>query len=591
MLDPKWNPTPLLEEDEHPAIPIVEGEVKTSFRRFRVFWRFLGMFLKFLYLKIIGRLTARIIGRTFGDFCQEMGVLWVKMGQLLSMRSDLFPPELCEELARLQDRVEGFSPRLAKEILEHELGGPLHRFFSRFQEQPCAAASIAQVHKAFLAKEKTWVAIKVRRPEIDRVFAKDMAIIRKLFMFLHRFSIMSFMRWPDMLWELEQVFNEELDYRYEITNQKRLRRSLANHNIYVPKVFQRYCTRQVLVMEFIEAVSMTDYLRLRKTDPARVKRWLIRNGIDAEKVGKRLFYSYLRMVLEDNLFHADLHPGNIFLLRNNRISLLDFGSVGSNEGDLLRKYNVFLEALCTGQFTKAIDVFLLIMPDLPSGNLAPVKEEIQRRFQAWDNRCRVKELPYKEKSTNMVFDDMMKVMGKYGVTINWAFFKVLRGWTTMDTSLRELMPEADLPRLMQHCLRLRGKREFRTVIRQLPDDLLRMQNLIDYPREFFEMAIYRGAAVRRLAQVFEGTATRVSRLAASAFEIGSAFFFIFTAIFGFIFLHQHTPIFNFPPGHALKEIMSVFPVLDPQVWFLLILFELKGFLSLAKLARRFRKQD
>jgi hypothetical protein len=105
------------------------------------------------------------------------------------------------------------------------------------------------------------------------------------------------------------------------------------------------------------------------------------------------------------------------------------------------------------------------------------------------------------------------------------------------------------------------------------------------------MAIYRGAAIRRLAQVFEGTATRVSRLVASAFEIGSAFFFIFTAIFGFIFLHQYTPIFDFPPGHALKEIMSVFPVLDPQVWILLILFVLKGFLSLSKLARRFRKQE
>ncbi|UCH93285.1 MAG: AarF/ABC1/UbiB kinase family protein, partial [Candidatus Aminicenantes bacterium] len=408
MLDEKWNPTPLLKEEELPSIPIVEAEIKVSFRRLRVFLRLLGIFFKFLYLKILGRLNARVIGRMFGDFCQQTGVLWVKMGQLLSMRSDLFPPGLCAELARLQDRVEGFSPRLVKEILERELGGPLQEFFSCFEELPCAAASIAQVHKAFLAKEKTWVAIKVRRPEIDQVFAADMEIIRKLFLFLHRLSIMSFMRWPDMLWELEQVFNEELDYRYEITNQQRLRKSLANHRIYVPKVFQRYCTRQVLVMEYIEAVSMADYLRVWKTDPHRVKCWLAENDIDAEKVGHRLFHSYLRQVLEDNLFHADLHPGNIFLLRGSRIALLDFGSVGSNEGDLLRKYNVFLEALCTGQFTKAIDVFLLIMPDLPSGNLVPVKEEILRRFQAWDNRCRVKELPYKEKSTNMVFDDMMK---------------------------------------------------------------------------------------------------------------------------------------------------------------------------------------
>jgi ubiquinone biosynthesis protein len=591
MLAEKWLPTPLLKEWERPAIPIVEGEMKISFRRLRIFLRILGMVFKLLYLKILGRLDARTIGRMFGDFCQQTGVLWVKVGQLLSMRSDLFPPGLCAELARLQDRVEGFSPRLAKKILEQELGGPLEKFFSHFEELPCAAASIAQVHKAFLAKEKTWVAIKVRRPEIDRVFEKDMGMIRGLFLGLHRFSIMTYMRWPDMLWELEQVFNEELDYHYEISNQQRLRKTLSQHNIYVPKVFPRYCTRQVLVMEFIEAVTMTDYLRVWKTDPARLEDWLTENDIDADVVGKRLYFSYLRMVLEDNLFHADLHPGNILLLRENRIALLDFGSVGSSEGDLMRKYDVFLEALCTGQYAKAIDVFFLIMPDLPSGNVVPAKEEIQRRFHAWDSRCRVKELPYKEKSTNMVFDEMMKVMAKYGVTINWAFFKVLRGWTTMDTSLRELMPGADLPRLMQDYMRLRQKREFGKVVKQLPRDLMRLQNLIDYPREFSEMAIYRGAAVRRLAQVFEGTATRVSRLVSTVFEIGSAFFFIFTALFGFVFLDQHTSIFNFQADHPVKEVLSIFPVLDPQVWLLLIVFVLKGCLSLAKLARRFRKQD
>lgn len=591
MLDKKWIPTPLIEDSERPSIPIVEGEMKTSFRRLRIALRLLGMFLKFFYLSLVRRLDARTIGRLFGDFCQRSGVLWVKMGQLLSMRSDLFPTELCEELGRLQDRVEGFSPRSVKEILERELGGPLETFFSRFDMVPCAAASIAQVHKAFLAEEKTWVAIKVRRPEVDRVFAMDMGMIRRLFMLLHRFSIISYMRWPDMLWEMEQVFHEELDYRYEISNQQRLRKSMAHHDIYVPKVFESYCTRKVLVMEYIDGVSMSDFLRIWKHDSSRIRLWMVENGIDAGKLGRRLFRSYLRQVLEDNLFHADLHPGNIVLLRDGRISLLDFGSVGSSEGDLLRKYDVFLQALSSGQYAKAIDVFLLIMPDVPSAQLAPVKDEMQRRLHAWDNRCRVKELPYKDKSTNMVFDEMMKVMGKYGVTINWAFFKVLRGWTTMDTSLRELIPESDLPRLMQSYIRRRESREFKRVLKRIPGDLLKLQNLIDYPREFSEMAIYRGATIRRLAQVFEGTATRVSRLAAAAFEIGSAFFFFFVVMFGFVFLNQHTSIFNFQPGHVVSDMLSIFPVLDPQVWILLIAFVLNGFLSLAKLARRFRKQE
>ncbi len=591
MLEQKWIPTPLIEEAERSPIPIVNGKTRLSFRRIRGIFLLLAMFSKLFFLKIFGRLDASTIGRILGVFCQSMGVMWVKVGQLLSMRSDLFPPELCAQLARLQDRVEGFSPKEAKEIVADELGTELETVFSRFEDEPSAAASIAQVHRAFLAKEKTWVAVKVRRPEIERVFSQDMSLIRYLFLLFHRFSILSFMRWPDMLWELEQVFNEELDYRYEISNQQRLRRTLSKHHIYVPKVFENYCTRQVIVMEFIEAVSMVDYLHLLKKDPSRVKAWLRENGINSEVVGKRLFRSYLRQVFEDNLFHADLHPGNIFLLRDNRIVLLDFGSVGANEADMLRKYDAYLKALSTGQYAKAIDVFLLMMPNVSSRNLVQAKEELQRRLHSWDSRCRVKELPYKEKSTNTVSDEMTRVMAQYGVTINWAFFKLLRGWTTMDTSLRELIPEADLPRLMVTYTEQRRKREMRKMIRQVPGDILSLQNLIDMPREFSEMAVYRSASVRRLAQVFEGTATRVARLAARLFEFGAILCFFIAAAFGFTFFNQHTSLFKFSSTHPVKEVLSVIPHFDPQVWFLLILIVFYGCISLAKLARRFRQQD
>jgi ubiquinone biosynthesis protein len=591
MMDEKWVPTALIKDSERPPVPIVDELARTRFRRLKGFGRMGLLLVKIILLKLTGRLNAMKLGRLFGNYCQQMGVLWIKVGQLMSMRSDLFPLDLCTELARLQDRAEGFSPDLSREIIERELGSPLEKVFADFEEHPFAAASIAQVHKAFLKKEKVKVAIKVRRPLIDKVFHQDMSMIRKLFLVMARFSIMSYMRWPDMLWELEQVFNEELDYRYEIASQQRLRKTLSRHDIYAPKIFERYCTRQIIVMEYVEAVSMADYLRVLESDGRRLNEWRKQNNIDPDRVGKRLFSSYLRQVLEDNLFHADLHPGNIFLLRDSRIVLLDFGSVGSSEGDLLRKYDAYLEALSTGQYAKAIDLFLLIMPDLPSGCLTEVKEEMQRRLHAWDSRCRVKELPFKEKSTSTVSDELTRVMARYGVTINWTFFKMLRGWITMDTSLRQLIPEADLPRVMQAYTRKRRGREFRKVISHMPGDIFRLQNLIDYPREFFEMAIYKGASVRRLAQVFEGTATRVARLVAMFFEVGSAFCFIFAAIFGFLVLGQHTELFSFEPGSMLKEILDVLPKLDYQVWFILIAIMLNGFISLARLAGRFRKQD
>lgn len=590
-MDNTWIPTPLIKVSDVQQIIVDEKGSKKSLRRFRIMAGLLLLFLNFIRLVVFRRPVAVKMGRSIADFCQASGVLWVKLGQLLSMRSDLFPYSFCRELNRLQDRVDGFCFEQVKDTLEKELGAPMDHFFTRFEKTPCAAASIAQVHKAYLKKEKVWVAVKVMRPQVDRVFSQDMGIMRQVFLLLHRLSIMSFMRWPDMLAEMEQVFQEEMDYRYEIVNQQRLKKTLAAHRIYVPKVFKNYCSRKVLVMEYIEGTAMTDFLGVMKTEPDRLASWMDENNIDPVKVGRRLFLSYLRQVLEDNLFHADLHPGNIILLRNSRIALLDFGSLGTSEGDLLRKYDIFLQALSTGQYAKAVDVFLLIMPHVPSVCLPSIKDEMQRRFLAWDQRCRVRELPYEEKSTNMVFDEMTRVMGKYGVNINWAFFKLLRGWTTMDTSLRQLIPEADLPRWMQAYIRRRELRELKSLVTQLPEDLLKLQNLIDYPGEFSERAIYRGAAIRRLAQVFEGTTTRLSRLLAIMFQLGAGFFFVLGLLFGCAGLHQHTAFFSRYTDHAVFSWINAVPALDVQIWILAAIVPAYGFFTSARLAGRLRENN
>lgn len=589
MLEQNLVPSQLLKPEEHFPIPIAEQKRVNGFRGLLVSYRLTLLVFKFLGLKLIGRLDAATVGKRLGAFCQQNGILWIKVGQVLSMRSDIFPRELCTAMARLQEKAEGFSTRLVKSIIRQELGGPLEEFFSVFDENPCAAASIAQVHKARLKKEKAWVAIKVRRPGIDRVFRSDMMFISRLFRFLGRFSIMAFMRWDDMLLELEQVLSEELDYRYELSNQERLKESLKPHGIYVPEMYPQYCGRDILVMEFIDAVSMADYLMVEKKDPQRIKRWLEKNKIDRAEVVQTLFHSYLRQILEDNLFHADLHPGNIFLLKNSQVALLDFGSIGSTEGDMRRKYDMYLESLVNGEYAKAIDVFFLIMPDLPTERVVPAKEEIQRILHAWGVRCDVQELPYKEKSASFIFDTMTRIMAKHKVHINWAFFKVIRGWTTMDTSIRELNPQANLIKSTRTYMVERRKREFKQILYELPRDLLKIQNLIDYPKESLEMAIYRGAMVRRMAQVFDTTTSRVSRLVAKLFGLGSAIFFLLSIGIGLTFLLQHSSLFS--PLGGVARILGKIPPIDIQIWFILLIFSIRSWRWLAFLSRRFAKQD
>lgn len=591
MLNQSWIPTPLIKQEERPAIPIIEKGPTTRFRSLLVGLQLAGLGFKFLYLKIAGRLNAKRTGQLTADFCQKMGVLWIKLGQLFSMRSDILPKELCDQLAKLQDRVEGFPPQLARKILRRELGAPLEEIFSEFDDLPCAAASIAQVHRAKLKKEGVWVAIKIRRPRIDRVFKKDMALISFLVKIFTKFHFVQHVRWDDLLWELKQVLTEELDYYYEASNQERLRQSLADHDIYVPKIYRHYCTQQILVMEYIDAVSMADYLYISRTDPGRIERWLEENDIDTKKVARHLLHSYLQQILEDNLFHADLHPGNILLLRENRIALLDFGSAGTSELDLLRKYDAFLMALSHGLYAKAVDNFLMIPPGLPPGDLTEVRETLQWGLHSWGNRCQIKELSYKEKSPSYVFDFMTRNMTKRGISINWSFFKLVRGWGTMDTSLRELNPDADALFLTRMYSRERKKREFKDVLVNMPSNLIRLQNLLDYPVDASERALYKGTAIRRMAQVFEGASTRISRLFATGFGIAAAFNCLVTLLIMFVVIVQHTSLIRISSDYFFGRILSQLPVLDIQMWAVLFIFAIRSWISASQLVSRFRKQD
>ncbi len=592
MLNEKWIPTQLIDHNERQQIPISDRKAAPELRQIRVGLHILQLGVKLLCLKIIGRLDHSTIGKLFRNFCQQNGVLWIKFGQLLSMRTDLFSDDLCAELAMLQDRVEGFSPAIAKEIVISELGREFEKCFSNFEDTPFAAASIAQVHRAYLKKERIWVAIKIRRPGIDQIFSQDMSLISVLFHLLTRVSIMPYMRWVNMLWELQQVFTEELDYRYEVSNHLRIRKKLARHQIYTPKVFRSFCTRNIIVMEYIDAVSMADYIQVLKSDRFKVGQWLRSNNIDTKEVGRKLLYSFLRQILEDNLFHADLHPGNIFLLRDNQIVFLDFGSVGCNERDMLRKYDTFLESLCTGQYAKGMDIFMMIMPDITSiKGLAAAKDELQRCLQSWGNRCRIRELPYNEKSTSFVFNELTRILAKHGVTLNWAFLKLFRGWSTLDTSFRELNPHVNLPALTRNYSKQRRNREFTKMVKHLPSTIMENQNIIDYPRKASEMISYSGEMIRRQSQVFEGTATRVSRLLSTIFGLGSVIHFLVAVAFGFIALFQNTSLINLPEHQLLAGIITKIPTLDTQVWLVILVLLAHSFLSLAFLARRFHKHE
>ena len=150
-------------------------------------------------------------------------------------------------------------------------------------------------------------------------------------------------------------------------------------------------------MEFIHGVVMADYLKVAASDPLRLKAWCEENNVEPRRLGKRLFFSNLRQLFEDNLFHGDLHPGNIVLLRDSRIAFIDLGSIGFSDRDFLEKCALYLEAMIDQQYSKVFDIYLLFPDNIPATDLTSLKEKFILILQKWQDRSKIKDLPYREK--------------------------------------------------------------------------------------------------------------------------------------------------------------------------------------------------
>ena len=258
----------------------------------------------------------------------EMGPIYVKFGQIVSTRRDLVPPDIADELAQLQDRVPPFPGSEAQAIVEQALGRPVAELFASFEAEPLASASIAQVHAAALPDGRE-VVVKVVRPGIRRQIRRDIDLLLVIAGLAEKYWESGARVKPtEFVREFEMFIFDELDMNREAANASALRHNFAgSKELYVPEIYWPYCKDRVLVMERIHGIPMSDVKALREA------------GVNMERLAKtgiRVFYT---QVFRDNLFHADMHPGNIFVdvsdPENASYIALDFGIVASlSEKDL-----------------------------------------------------------------------------------------------------------------------------------------------------------------------------------------------------------------------------------------------------------------
>lgn len=234
---------------------------------------------------------------------QELGPVWIKFGQMLSTRRDLFPAEIADQLALLQDQVAPFSSELARAQIEQALGGKLEQWFADFDPEPLASASIAQVHTATLLSSQKQVVIKVLRPDIEAVIAQDVKLMFRLARMLVRLVPQTQRLRPvEVVAEYEKTLITELDLRCEAANAIQLRRNFENDRIlYVPEVYSDFCRKRVMVSERIYGIGVADLDKLKA------------HGVDLKLLAERGVQVFFTQVFRDSFFHADMHPGNVFV--------------------------------------------------------------------------------------------------------------------------------------------------------------------------------------------------------------------------------------------------------------------------------------
>jgi ubiquinone biosynthesis protein len=278
---------------------------------------------------------------------EDLGTTFIKLGQILSARADLVPPDYQVELAKLQDAAPAVPTEEIQEVIVSELGGPIAELFATFDPVPLAAASIGQAHAATL-HDGTEVVVKVRRPGVVELVEADLEILQDLATSANqRWELAADYDLVGLAQEFAQTLRAELDYLREAGNAERFAASFADDpTVHVPRIIRDHSTSRVLTLERVRGIKIDDLAAL---DAA---------GIDRRALADRASKLLLKMVFEDGFFHADPHPGNLFVEDDGRIGLIDFGMVGELDERTHERLASVLLAVTTQDTERLVDVLL-----------------------------------------------------------------------------------------------------------------------------------------------------------------------------------------------------------------------------------------
>ncbi|MDX2441640.1 MAG: AarF/ABC1/UbiB kinase family protein, partial [Desulfobacterales bacterium] len=346
---------------------------------------------------------------------EELGPTYVKLGQILSTRPDLVPVDFISEFAKLQDKVPPFPFNEAKQIVQSELNSTLEEVFDSFDEKPFASASIGQVYRARL-QDGEEVAVKVQRPGITKVIEVDLEIMLHLATLMERHIEETVLQRPvKIVEEFARTIEKEIDYTIEATSMQRVAMQfLDDPNIYIPKVFRDKSTERILTAEFIDGIKVSEIERIEDA------------GLDRNIITVRGTELSLKQVFNYGFFHADPHPGNIFVLPKNVICLIDFGMMGSVDTFTKEKFVDLLDSIVRKDESKAAQTIL----KLTTWDEAPDVRLFEKDVSEFMMQHLYK--PLKDIKIGKLLQNMVDLASRNRLTILPDLFLMMKALTTVE---------------------------------------------------------------------------------------------------------------------------------------------------------------
>ncbi len=387
--------------------------------------------------------------------CEELGPTYIKLGQILSTRPDLVPVDFIKELSKLQDNVPSSPFSEVRKIIESELGAPPEDIFDFFEKTPLASASIGQVYRATL-KDGEEVAVKVQRPGIKKIIEVDLEIMLHLATLMERhIEEMSLHQPVKIVEEFARTLEREIDYTIEATSMERIARNFLNDlTIYVPKVFRDTTTESILTTELVEGIKVSEIDRLEKA------------GLDRKLITVRGADVVLKQIIKHGFFHADPHPGNIFVLPDNVICLLDFGMTGSVDRRTREDFVDLAESVVSRNESRATQVLL----KLTCWDEDPDIRLLEKDVADFMGRHLYK--PLKDIKIGKLLNDLLELTFQHRLRIPPDIFLMLKAFSAIEGVGFMLDPDFDM--IKQAAPFIKEIKLARLSPRRITDDIFRL---------------------------------------------------------------------------------------------------------------------